>query len=260
MIITTHIIVVFLLIMTRMIGVIATAPVFSRKEFFTLGKLALTFWTSALLIYVVPVPLTPPDTGLQFILMFITELMIGVMMGFVMDIFITAIEFAGSLMDTQAGLSVSAMLDPSSGRSLPLLSLLLKWTATMLFLSINGHHLVLSALMESYRLLPIGSPINFARGALYVVSTGTDIFMIGAQLAAPIMLVVFMIDFGMGMLNKVAEQVNVFQLGFQVKPIVSLTVFLATVPGLLNGVYRIMDLLTEKLMKLLFYLSVASNG
>lgn len=260
MIISTRVIVVFLLIMTRMIGVFITAPVFNRKEFFTLGKLALTFWTSALLIYVVPAPLTPPDTGLQFILMFISEFMVGVMMGFIMDIFITGIEFAGSLMDTQAGLSVSAMLDPSSGRSLPLLSLLLKWTATMLFLSINGHHLVLSALMESYRLLPIGSPINFSRGALYMVSTGTDIFMIGIQLAAPIMLVVFMIDFGFGMLNKVAEQVNVFQLGFQIKPIVSLTVFLATVPGLLGGVYRIMDLLTGKLMKLLFYLSVSGNG
>jgi len=252
--------VVFLLIMTRMIGVIVTAPVFSRKEFFTLGKLALTFWTSALLIYVVPAPVTPPDTGLQFILMFMTEFLIGVMMGFIMDIFIVSIEFAGSLMDTQAGLSVSATLDPSSGRSLPLLSLLLKWTATMLFLSINGHHLVLSALMESYRLLPIGSPINFSRGALYLVSTGADIFMIGVQISAPIMLVVFMIDFGFGMLNKVAEQVNVFQLGFQIKPIVSLTVFLATVPGVMSAVYRIMDLLTGRLMKLLFYLAVNTNG
>ncbi len=252
--------VVFLMIMTRMIGVVSTAPVFSRKEFFTLGRLALTFWTSALLIYVVPAPLTPPDTGLLFVLAFITEFLIGVMMGFIMDIFITSIEFAGSLMDTQAGLSVSAMLDPSSGRSLPLLSLLLKWTATMLFLIINGHHLVLSALVESYRLLPVGSPVNFARGSLYLVSLGTDIFMIGVQLAAPIMLVVFMIDFGFGMLNKVAEQVNVFQLGFQIKPIVSLAVFLATAPGLLESVYRIMDLLSHKLIKLLFYLSVTGNG
>ncbi|NBV84163.1 hypothetical protein EBR57_08610 [bacterium] len=74
------------------------------------------------------------------------------------------------------------------------------------------------------------------------------------------MLVVFMIDFGFGMLNKVAEQVNVFQLGFQIKPIVSLTVFLATVPGVMSAVYRIMDLLTGRLMKLLFYLAVNTNG
>jgi len=92
------------------------------------------------------------------------------------------------------------------------------------------------------------------------VSTGADIFMIGVQISAPIMLVVFMIDFGFGMLNKVAEQVNVFQLGFQIKPIVSLTVFLATVPGVMSAVYRIMDLLTGRLMKLLFYLAVNTNG
>lgn len=182
------------------------------------------------------------------------------MIGFVMDLFVIAVEFAGSLMDTQAGLSVSAILDPSTGRSLPLLSLLLKWSATMIFLAIDGHHLVLTSLYESYRLLPVGSPIDFSRGMLYLVSTTTDLFAIGVQLAAPIMLIVFMIDFGFGMLNKVAEQVNVFQLGFQIKPIVSLTIFLLTVPGLVNSVYRIVTTLSHHLMLLLYYLSGVANG
>jgi len=246
--------------MTRMIGMLVSAPVFSRKEFFVLGKIAFAFWTSALLIYVVPAPISPPDTGLTFIFMFISEFLIGVLIGFIMDFFIIAVEFAGSLMDTQAGLSVSAILDPSSGRSLPLLSLLLKWTATMIFLAIDGHHLVLSSLLESYRLLPIGHPVNFSKGMLFIVTTTTDLFAIGVQLAAPIMLVVFMIDFGFGMLNKVAEQVNVFQLGFQIKPITSLTVFLFTVPGLINSVYRIMDKLSHHLLMLLYYLSGVTNG
>ncbi len=260
MIISNSVITVFLLILTRMLGVFLTSPVFSRKEFFVLGKVALAFWSSALLIYVVPAPIHPPDTGLLFITAFICEFLVGVMIGFTTDLLIVGIEFAGSLMDTQAGLSVAAMLDPSSGRSLSLLSLMLKWTATMLFLVIDGHHLVLSALMESYRLLPIGSPINFSQGAFYLASMGTYIFYLGVQLSAPIMLVVFMIDFGFGMLNKVAEQVNVFQLGFQIKPSVSLLVFLATAPSLVGGIYKILETMSEHLLKLFFYLSVTGNG
>ncbi|NBV42795.1 flagellar biosynthetic protein FliR [bacterium] len=260
MIISTSVITVFLLIMTRMFGLIITAPVFNRREIFMLGKVALVFWTSALLIYVVPAPIHPPDTTLGFVLAFASEFMVGAMIGFVTDLLIVGIEFAGSLMDTQAGLSVASMLDPSSGRSLALISLILKWTATMLFLIIDGHHLVLSALMESYRLLPIGSPINYSQGAYYLANLGTYIFFLGVQLSAPIMLVIFMVDFGMGMLNKVAEQVNVFQLGFQVKPSVGLFVFLMTAPGLLNGIYRILETISEHLLKLFYILSVTGNG
>ncbi len=258
--ITAQVITVFLLIMTRMIGVLLTAPVFSRREFFPLGKIALAFWTSSLLIYIVPAPVVPPDTGLAFTMMFITEILIGVMIGFVTDLLIVGIEFAGSIMDTQAGLSVAAVLDPSSGRSLSLLSLLLKWTATMLFLIIDGHHLILSAVVESYRLLPIGGMANFSQGAHYIVTTGTSIFLIGVQLSAPIMLVVFMIDFGFGMLNKVAEQVNVFQLGFQVKPIISLFVFLTTAPMLVGAIYRILEMVMDHVLRLLYILSVTGNG
>lgn len=257
MLINLQLITVFFLIMTRLVGLFLTAPVLSRKELPMLPKAMLLFWMSGLFIFLVPVTQTVPDNVLTFGFAFISELLIGAIIGFVTDLLVSGMEFAGSLMDTQAGLSVASLLDPSSGRTMSLLSLLLKWTGTMMFLAIDGHHFVLSALVQSFTLLPVGEIPNFGRGMLYLAQLGTYIFGLAVQLASPILLVVFMVDFGFGMLNKVAEQINVFQMGFQIKPIVSLLVFLAVAPGLVGQIYTIMESISEHLMRVFFYLSVA---
>ncbi len=236
--------------MTRMLGVILTAPVFSRREVFAMSKIMIAFWTSSLLIFVVPVSRELPTTSIQFLFTLVTEITIGAMIGFVLDLFVTGIEFAGSLMDTQAGLSVASLLDPSSGRNITLMSLLLKWVAFMMFLAIDGHHLVLSAVVQSFKIIPVGGQANLAAGAYEVLKLGSYILYLGVQLSAPILLVVFLIDFGFGMLNKVAEQVNVFQLGFQIKPSISLLVFLAIAPSIVGSIYKILDFITAHLLQL----------
>lgn len=246
----------FFMIMARMTGLLFTAPVFSRKEVFMTSKVAFSFWTAFLLIYIVPLPKAFPATGVGIILAFVLEALIGVMMGFILDMFVTGIEFAGTLMDTQAGLSVASMLDPSSGRTITLISLILKWVALLIFLMIDGHHLVLSALIHSYQLLPIAGNFNISAGALEIAKMGGYIFYIGVKLAAPIMLVVFIIDFGFGILNRVAEQINVFQLGFQIKPSVSLFVLLLTVPGMVQSIYGILESVSDHLLHVFHALSL----
>ena len=80
---------------------------------------------------------------------------------------------------------------------------------------------------------------------------GTNIFAIALQFAAPILFVVFLIDFCFGMLSKIAPQLNVFQLGFQVKPIISIFILLAIVPGLVDGIYALLEQVAGILLKLL---------
>ena len=79
-------------------------------------------------------------------------------------------------------------------------------------------------------------------------------FFIAFQLAAPIVLVVFIIDFAFGILNRVAEQINVFQLGFQVKPIISVLILLGIMPGLADIVIRLIDRFSQKVNILLNFL------
>ncbi|NDD67068.1 hypothetical protein EBZ35_05405, partial [bacterium] len=124
MLITPELIVQFLLILMRMGGVMVSAPLFNRRDLMLMSKVSLVFWTSFLILFVVPSPAKPLTTGLSLVMAGIIEFLIGLMMGFVCDLLITTLEFAGNLMDSQGGLSVAATLDPTSGRSMALLSLL----------------------------------------------------------------------------------------------------------------------------------------
>ncbi len=239
---------IFFLIMARLGGMVSTAPVFSRREVFPIARLLIVFWTASVLIYVVPLPRVMPVGAVGFIMAFICEAFLGFIIGFTMDIFVTGIELAGNLMDSQAGLSVASMLDPSSGRQITLLSLLLKWVALILFLLVDGHHLVLSALVHSFQILPVGGHFNLAAGSYEVIKIASYIFFLGVQLSAPVLLIIFLVDFGFGILNKVAEQVNVFQLGFQIKPSVSLFIFWLTAPGIVSSVNLILEHISDHLL------------
>jgi len=209
-----------------------------------------------LFLFLVPLSTHMPQTTEAYVLALILEVVVGALMGFITDLLITGIEMAGSLMDTQAGLSVASLLDPSTGRQITVFSYMLKWLSIMIFFVMDGHHIILSALYQSFMVLPVAAPIKFDQGALFVVRLGSYLFYLAVQLAAPILLVVFLVDFGFGMLNKVAEQVNVFQLGFQLKPSVSLIIFLAVVPGLNSSILRVLKQVTEYIINLFYTLQV----
>ena len=114
--------------------------------------------------------------------------------------------------------------------------------------------MVLTTLVKSFEILPIGMTLHFTKASKMIVELGGELFKIGLIVSAPILLVIFIVDFAFGLLNKIAEQINVFQLGFQIKPSVSLLVFLAITPGLANTIYKIMEKLTEKTFEILITL------
>lgn len=256
MIITIAHVTTFFLIAARLIGLIFWAPFFSDRQIFAMAKVALVFWTASLLIFVVPLPANLPDTNLAFLLALLMEYFIGMLLGFTSSIMVTAIEFAGSLMDTQAGLSVASMLDPSTGRNAALFERLLKNVAILIFIVIDGHHMILSVFQQSFQVLPVGAPIHITEPMRFLMSLGKEIFRIGVQLAAPIILVVFLVDFAFGLLNRVAEQINVFQLGFQIKPTVSLIIILAITPALVYSILNIMEGIMEQLLELISLMQV----
>ncbi len=251
-----HLVSAILLILARVAGMISTAPVFSRKDVFSMAKVAFVFWLTASLVFAIPIPRELPNNVEPFVLLFISQFLVGVIIGLIADLLVVAVEFAGSLMDTQAGLSVAALLDPSTGRSIPLLSQTLNWVAILIFLQLNGHHMVITTLVKSFDILPIAMPLNFTKGSQMVFSLGTELFKVGLIISAPILLVMFIVDFAFGLLNKIAEQINIFQLGFQVKPSVGLLVFLAITPGLTDTIYKLMEMLTEKTFEVLIALQV----
>ncbi|MDD5383012.1 MAG: flagellar biosynthetic protein FliR [Candidatus Margulisbacteria bacterium] len=250
MIISVQQLLVFLLILARIAGIMAQAPILSSRSFPTVAKTAFAIWTAILLWFVTPVNPTLPDSLLAFILALVSELVIGLVIGFICNIIFLALQSAGEIMDLQMGLSVASSLDPVFGSVISVIGRLTFYTAMIIFISANGHHLILSAFHQSFTVLPVGKLANFTSPnlVLQMINLGSTLWLTAIMLAAPVVLLVFLSDFTFGIVSRVAPQVNVFMLGFQVKPSLGLLGFMMSLPFIVKYINKLIEIIAQELV------------
>lgn len=256
MIIPLDLVIAFFLIFGRITGIFIQAPVLSARSFPTFGKNAFIVWLSFVLLFIVPVNPDLPTSILGFVIALGLEVAIGFTIGFVCSLLFLAIQSAGELIDTQMGLSVASSLDPVFGAQISVIGRLTFMTALTVFLLFDGHHLILSALNQSFTVIPAGQAPNFASPDLMMqmMSLGSTLWLTAVKLATPIILLIFLTDFAFGIVSRVAPQVNVFQLGFQLKPVVGLFGISLVAPFLIRYISKLIEVMGEELIKLLQFI------
>ncbi|MEE8638478.1 MAG: flagellar biosynthetic protein FliR [Candidatus Margulisiibacteriota bacterium] len=252
MIITIQQLVVFLLIIGRIAGVFLQAPIFNSRSFPFLAKTAIAIWMSIVLWFVTPIHQTLPESLFAFILALIFEIAVGFIIGFIINIIFIAVQSAGEIMDLQMGLSVATALDPVFGAVISVIGRLAFFLALIIFIMADGHHLILSALHQSFTALPVGKLANFSSPnlAMQIIELGSTLWLTAIKLAAPVILLIFLSDFTFGIVSRVAPQVNVFMLGFQVKPSLGLLGILMTLPFIVKYINRLLGFMMEQLILL----------
>jgi len=248
---------IFLLILARILGLFTMAPVLSSRTFPALAKTALAIWIAVVLWFVVPVqPDKLPSTMIMFAVSMFSEVALGWLFGFVTNALFLAIQSAGEIMDLQMGLSVASAFDPLFGATISIIGRLAFYISITVFLLANGHHMFLSVLHQSFKLIPPGQLINITSPLLteQLLSLVKDFWLIVIQLSGPIVLLIFLSDFAFGIVSRVAPQVNVFQLGFQVKPSLGLVGILFTLPILSRHIENLVGTMAEGMLKLLMVL------
>jgi flagellar biosynthetic protein FliR len=155
-------------------------------------------------------------------------------------------------MDLQMGLSVATALDPVFGAVISVIGKLAFFFALIIFIIADGHHLILSALHQSFTALPVGKLANFSSPnlAMQIIELGSTLWLTAIKLAAPVILLIFLSDFTFGIVSRVAPQVNVFMLGFQVKPSLGLLGLLMTLPFIVKYINRLIGFMMEQLILL----------
>jgi flagellar biosynthetic protein FliR len=183
---------------------------------------ALTVVIAVALVPSVTIPPPNGDIGLTLVIM--REAAIGMSLAFMVRALIAGTELAGHLASQQIGFSYAGIIDPSTGAQNNAVSWLYGMLATMAFLGLNGHHEVLRALTASYSGLPIGAGsvdvalLTGIREALGLV------FIVGLRLAAPIVLVLLVVELAVGLISRTAPTLNFFVIGFPLRLIVGLIV------------------------------------
>jgi flagellar biosynthetic protein FliR len=256
MVLTLPQVVAFLLILARMAGFFIDAPIFSAKSIPSFIKIAAAIWLSIIMWIIVPVQALP-DTGITIIMAVIVEIFIGFTLGFVSSIVLQAAQAAGDVLDMQMGLSVANVLSPTTGAMASITGSLLYLVALITFFLIDGHHMLISALHQSFVGLPLVTMIDFSNPNLVLnVLELLKFFWISAiQLCAPILLLIFLIDFAFGIVSRVAPQVNVFMLGFQVKPTMGVFGLMILSPLLIQHIIGLIGTTSSDLGKVILILA-----
>jgi flagellar biosynthetic protein FliR len=154
--------------------------------------------------------------------MIFIEIAIGLTAGLTLTIWFAAMLLAGEKIATTAGLGYAAQVDPSTGANTPVVSQILYLFLLVVFLSVDGHLIAIATMMESYRILPLGTPI--APEVLISAGIGAagSMFMSAAIIMIPIAMVLLMINVTVGIITRSAPTLNLFSFGF---PITLITVF-----------------------------------
>lgn len=215
----------------RLLALIATAPLFTEKGIDSKVKIGLAFLCTMLVAPHLTVESTP-IFSVPGVWLLIKQILIGIALGFTMQLAFAVFRLAGEIIGLQMGLSFATFFDPSSGANTSVLSRFFNVFAMLLFLVFDGHLWLISLLADSFHLIPINQELINSNIFLSIAQTGGLIFINGLMLALPLITFLLIINISLGVLNRMAPQLSVFVIGFPV----TLTVGILTI-GLLMPLF-----------------------
>lgn len=217
----------FGLLMVRPGLLVATAPVFGGAYVPAPVRIGL-----GVLLAIVVAPAAPPPDRLGeagLVVAVAGEAALGVALGMGLRALVAGAELAGHLAGFQIGLSYAAVVDPQSGVRNNVVASLYASLALLLFLGINGHHALIRALVDSYRLVPIGGAGLHGPIGTAVAQLLGFVFLTGVRLAAPVVTVVLLVEVALGLIARAAPALNLMVVGTPVRLLAGLAALAAGV-------------------------------
>jgi flagellar biosynthetic protein FliR len=236
----------FLLIFVRITGIFIMAPVFGSKDVNTYIKAGL-----ALIITYILFPLAfnstiaIPEQLLPYLFIVLGEFVVGLIIGFVSSLVFSAIQMSGQLLDMQIGFGVINIIDPQSGGQVPLIGNFKYTLALLIFLATNGHHVLLSALFTSFKLIPVTGVVVHSTLTDFIIKMVSGTFVIALKISMPILITIVITDIALGILARTMPQMNIFVVGVPGKILIGLFVLSLALPFYIiflemafNGMYK----------------------
>lgn len=214
----------------RVLALFGTMPVIAQRSVPARYRVALAFLiTFCAQASLPPMPVVALDSATALLLL-IQQVLIGISMGFAVRIVFTAIELAGELTGLQMGLNFAGFFDPASGGQTTAVSRFYGICVSWLFIVINGHLLMIAAVVQSFQAFPVGpEPFAFLR-AVQPQVWGAEIFRLGLWIALPLIAMLLFTNLVLGIISRVAQQLQIFAIGFPITVGVGLLGVLVTLP------------------------------
>ena len=214
----------------RVSGLLLFAPGLSNSAVPARTKAAFVVLFVVLLWPVVPLPqldVSPLGwTGIA-----LNELFIGILVGLLLNFIFDAAQFAGQILGLQVGFSLVTILDPQTQADSAVLSVFYQTIVLLIFFALDVHQWVLRALVSSFYYLPAGRSVVTPGRIEAVLHTAGAIWVLGLQIAAPVLIATVIADFALAFIGKASPQLPVLIVGLPVKSVLGMLVLIATMAG-----------------------------
>jgi flagellar biosynthetic protein FliR len=224
----------------RVGAMVAAAPIFnSRQVPIRLRLLLALVLTWVIAPGIPPVPTIDPFS-FRAVLTAVQEIFVGVAMGFVLQMALSAMVFGGQVIAHKMGLGFAQMVDPQNGVQVPVLSQYYLILATFLFLLVNGHLLLIELLAQGFSTLPIGESLSRA-DFRSVVAWGSEMFAGGLLVALPAVGALMLVNLGFGIMTRAAPQLHIFAVGFPLAILIGFGLVWLTLPGVMSKFTNLLE-------------------
>ena len=240
---TPHLIdtmVLFMLVSVRISAMLIAAPMFSTSSVSTPIRVVIAFAIAALMLEAIKAPkidiLSP-----QGALAIASEALIGAAIGFMFQMAFSAVAMAGEHISSTMGLGFAAMMDPQTGTQSPVITQFMTVMMLLVFMTVEGPHILLKQLAASFQAMPIGDGLLRPDVILNLVRAGGLIFSAALLVSLPVVLALFLVTLLIGMLTRVAPQLNLFSVGFPISITAGLLLIMIAIPNLSSSMAGLID-------------------
>lgn len=235
---------VFILVFGRTMGLILGAPFWGSR----IVPVPVRVWVAVLLAVAI-YPLAkgaalPADPSLLSLFLLLSgEIFLGLMLGWLAQLFFAGMRLAGQEIEIKTGLSLVSLVDPHEGGHSGVFSAFLEVLAGMIFFALNGHHLLIQALASSYKVFPLSADKFLARLAMGLVGSAGEVFTIALRVCAPVLFGLLLTDIFLGIISRAIPQMNVFMVAQPLQFAFGLLILMLSMPVLVWFVARQLPLM-----------------
>ncbi|MCM3386766.1 flagellar biosynthetic protein FliR [Ureibacillus chungkukjangi] len=236
---------VLLLIIVRVSAFFVSVPFFSYSRIPPQVRIGLAVIFSWMIYYTFSDVQAIPMDG-DYILLVLKEAIIGVLIGLVAYIMMTAVQIAGGFIDFEMGFAMANVIDPQTGTQTPLMGQFFNFLILFVLISINGHHLILDGIYYSYQFLPMNQIFpDFTNDNIieFVIRTVGSVFTVAFQMAAPVVATLFLVTMALGITAKTVPQLNIFVIGFPIKIAVGFLVLIISMGVMIEVMEKVIEMM-----------------
>ena len=244
----------FFLVFIRVSTIVVMIPILGDRSTPVRVKAGLSLLIALLVIPFVQKPAGLSEDVFSLAMKMGGELLIGVILGFAGRLLFEGIQMAGQLVGFQMGFAIVNVIDPIASKQVSIIAEFQYLMAGLLFLAVDGHHIVIQAVSESYTVVPV---LGFhMTGALMqnIVGLTREMFVISMKISAPIIVALVFANIGLGLVARTVPQINIFVVGFPLQIAIGLLgigltapVFLDVATGLFSGLSGQIGLLLKSM-------------